>query len=103
MNSRENSYFPCLHPQNRIKTHEIALIKRGGGKRPDEARQPACPNRKGANSGGLCVPRDEGIEHECPTPEDAGAFLCLLTTLLGLYPCLKWKERNFANEQQFYA
>src|SRR4051794_28818319 len=30
-----------------------ALIKRGGGKRPDEARQPACIVRKGANSGGI--------------------------------------------------
>src|SRR6266446_1592536 len=53
--------------------HE-ALIKRGGGKRPDEARQPACIVRKGANSGGI-FRKMRGICNKAKTPAYRGFFV----------------------------
>jgi hypothetical protein len=45
--------FSLLIPTKPNTDHEIALIKRGGGKRPDEARQPAC-----SKTGRVPIPAD---------------------------------------------
>ena len=59
---------------NRIRCVLEALIKRGGGKRPDEARQPACIVRKGANSGGI-FRKMRGICNKAKTPAYRGFFV----------------------------
>jgi hypothetical protein len=54
----------------------ITLIKRGGGKRPDEARQPAVQTGRVPIPAVHAMPQDEGTVQDVQ-PLQRGVFLCL--------------------------
>ncbi len=54
----------------------ITLIKRGGGKRPDEARQPAVQTGRVPIPAVHAMPQDEGTVQNVQ-PLQKGVFLCL--------------------------
>ena len=68
------SCAPIMHLYKRIAVKITALIKRGGGKRPCEARQPPC-KAAGKVPIPAVIPRDEGILQCSQTPEMQGFFV----------------------------
>lgn len=70
------SCVPITHLYKRITVEITALIKRGGGKRPCEARQPPC-KVAGKVPIPAVIPRDEGNLRCSQTPEMQGFFVTL--------------------------
>lgn len=74
----------------------ITLIKRGGGKRPDEARQPAVHTGRVPIPAVHAMPQDEGtVQNVQPLPR--GVFLCLkIPIAYSLYPYVFLNAKKYS-------